>query len=97
MPFKALVELVAALTVMFTALVASMFTALATFTGFVFPAFTFLVLPPLFALTVLATVFVVDPNDIAGRSNSEGRGLQSRSRSARQGECRDSQRKTKTC
>ena len=65
-------ELVAFATVMFTALMASMFTALATLTGFAFLTFTFLVLPALLALTVLATVFVVDPNDVVGRSNCEG-------------------------
>ena len=52
-------ELVASLTVMLTALMASMFTALATLTGFTFLTFTFLVLPALLALTVLATIFVV--------------------------------------
>jgi hypothetical protein len=97
MPFEALVELVAFATVTFTALMASMFTALATLTGFAFLTFTFLVLPALLALTILAAVFVVDLNDVARRNNSEDRGFQSRGRSARQGECRDSQRKTKTC
>ena len=75
MPFNALVELVAPVTVMFTALMASMFTALTTLTGFAFPAFTFLVLPALLALPVLAPVFVVDLNDIIGRGYSEGGGL----------------------
>ncbi len=83
MPFNALVELVASVTVMFTALMASMFTALTTLTGFAFPAFTFLVLPALLALPVLAPVFVVDLNDIIRRGYSEGGGLESRRWSAR--------------
>ena len=97
MPFNALVELVAPVTVMFTALMASMFTALTTLTGFAFPAFTFLVLPALLALPVLAPVFVVDLNDIIGRGYSEGGGLECRRWSARQSECRDGQCKTKAC
>ena len=97
MPFNALVELVASVTVMFTALMASMFTALTALTGFAFPAFTFLVLPALLALPVLAPVFVVDLNDIIRRGYSEGGGLESRRWSARQSECRDGQCKTKAC
>jgi hypothetical protein len=81
--FNAFVELVAAVTVVFAALVADMFATLVTLAGCTlrtFPALAFFVFPalPILMLPVLAPVSIVDLDDSTWRGRCGRRELKSR-------------------